>query len=126
LIPTTLVVGARAADRELAIANTLANDTISERLKSAVLLEGLPDGKTLLVSDDSLIVVRIAAGCLCCSNNMIMRTYLDRLIRQKPQQLFLSLSTDTHLEQIKQFLTAPTYENVLEIRGVFNLNPTIA
>jgi len=77
----------------------------------------------LLEEKDNLIVVRIAAGCLCCSNNMIMRIYLNRLIQQKPQRLYLSLSTDTHLEQIKQFLTAPSYENILELTKVLNLNP---
>jgi len=127
MIQTTLVLGKSALDREQTIASELAN-TVAANVcqppqKTAILLEGLGSGKMLLEEKDNLIVVRIAAGCLCCSNNMIMRIYLNRLIQQKPQRLYLSLSTDTHLEQIKQFLTAPSYENILELTKVLNLNP---
>lgn len=126
MIPTVLVLGMSAFDREQAIVNELAANTVLNipHQRSAILLEGLSDGKSLLVMDDKTIVARIAAGCLCCSNNMIMRIHLNRLIQKKPQQLFLSLSTDTHLEQIKQFLAAPSYLNILKLAKVLNLNPT--
>jgi G3E family GTPase len=123
MIPTTLVMGKTAFDREQAIATELeANATLNPPLlKSAVLLEGFSDGKTTLVADDKLTVVRISSGCVCCSNNMIMGTYLNRLIQQKPQQLFLSLSTASHLEQIKQFLAAGSYANILKLSKVIDL-----
>jgi hypothetical protein len=121
MIQTTLVLGKSAFDREQAIADELT--LIPSFQKTAILLEGLGSGKTLLEPKENVVIVRIAAGCLCCSNNMIMRIYLNRLIQQKPQQLYLSLSTGTHLEQIKQFLTAPDYKNVLELTKVLNLNP---
>jgi G3E family GTPase len=121
MISTWLVVGMSAFDREQAITKLLTN---TASLKSAILIEGLSDGKSILESNDLVIVARIASGCLCCSNNMIMRIYLNRLIRQKPQQLILSLSTSSHLDQIEEFLAAPDYAKNLEVSGVVNLNLT--
>jgi len=127
MIPTTLVMGGVALDRELAIADALTGNAAlnTPLIKSAILLEGFSDGKSTLNADDKTIIVRIAPGCVCCNNNMIMGIYLNRLIQQKPQQLFLSLSTVSHLEQIKQFLTAPGYVNILKLTNVLNLNPTV-
>jgi G3E family GTPase len=124
---TWLVVGMSAFDREQAISTVLNNAAINDGAfpKSAILIEGLSDGKSLLESNDQTIVARIASGCLCCSNNMIMRIYLNRLIRQKPQHLFLSLSTDTHLDQIRQFLSTPDYAEHVGLIQVLNLNPTM-
>jgi len=124
VIPTTLVIGASATERERAIAVAMADDPDSELIKSAILLEGLSDGKPMLLTQDNCIVIRIAAGCLCCSNNMIMRTYLNRLIQQKPQQLFLSLSNHLHLERIKDAISSGGYENVLEFSCLLDLNHT--
>jgi len=123
MIPTTLVVGASALEREQAIANRLA--AIPVPTKSAVVLEGLASGRTLLVPDEHVLVARIASGCLCCSNNMIMRIYLNRMIQQKPQQLFLSLSNSDHLDQIKLFFSSSGYELLLDLTEVIDLNPTI-
>jgi len=124
MIPTTLVVGASAVEREQAIAEALAGNPDPSPLKVGVLLEGLSTGGVALVPDEHLLINRIASGCLCCSNNMIMRIYLNRLIQQKPQRLFLSLSNDAHLEQINLFLGSSGYEHVLELTTVINLNPT--
>ena len=126
MIPTTLVVGAQASDREQAIANALAAESNPESHKSAILLEGLADGKSTLSASQQRVIIRIAAGCLCCSNNMIMRIYLNRLIQQKPQHLFLSLSNRAHLDQISAFLRSPAYENVLESVRVLDLNRIFA
>jgi G3E family GTPase len=87
-----------------------------------VLLEGFSDGKPCLVDNDHLIIARIATGCLCCSNNMIMRIYLNRLIHQKPQRLFLGLSTDTHLDQITQFFNAPDYAKIIALSKILKLS----
>jgi G3E family GTPase len=124
MISTTLVLGKSASEREQAIANEISTADLPFR-KTAVLLEGLASGKSPLESKNNVVVVRIAAGCLCCSSNMIMRIYLNRLIAQKPQQLFLSLSTATHLEQIQQFLSTPDYQQHLLLTKVLNLNAII-
>ncbi|PRC93319.1 GTPase [Solimicrobium silvestre] len=122
MIKTILVIGGTAFEREVAITNALATSSEPDFKKSAVLLEGLADGKTTLLSDTNTIISRIASGCLCCGNNMIMRVYLNRLIQQNPHQLFLSLSTAEHLEQVKLFLTTPSYKKILELSTELNLN----
>lgn len=124
MIRTTLVIGASASAREWAIAQAMADDPNSALIKSAILLEGLADGTASLVTQENCIVIRIAAGCLCCSNNMIMRTYLNRLIQQRPQQLFLSLSNYAHLDRIKDAIGSGGYENVLEFSRLIDLNHT--
>ena len=123
MIPTTLVVGASTFEREQLIANRLA--ALPVTMKSAVILEGLADGKTLLVADEHVLIARIASGCLCCSNQMIMRVYLNRMIVQKPQQLLLSLSNSEHLDQIKLFFSSLEYEQLLTLVEVIDLNLTI-
>ena len=119
MIATTLVVGANAAQREQAIAARVATTDTS---KSAVLLEGLADGSALLSASQQLLLVRIAAGCLCCSNDMILRVYLNRLIQQRPQQLFLSLSSSQHLPQLLEKLTSDVYAPKLNLMPVLNLD----
>lgn len=119
MIPTTVVVGACASKREQTIADQLNSTVLGKR---AVLLEGLSDGSALLSASPQLLVVRIAAGCVCCSNEMILRVYLNRLIQQKPQQLFLSLSTATHLPQLLERLTSAAYASNLKLLPVLNLD----
>jgi G3E family GTPase len=82
---------------------------------TAILLEGLPDGHTRLLDEAApgLTVVRIAPGCICCSGNLPMRVHLNRLLRQKPQRLFLSIASTDHLAEIRRFLSAPPYEQML-------------
>ncbi|TDK61345.1 GTP-binding protein [Sapientia aquatica] len=120
MIPTFLVLGGSASEREQAIAQQLTSNV--ESIKTAVILEGLADGKNHLEANDNLIVTRIAAGCLCCTNNMIMRVYLNRLIQQKPQQLFLSLSSSDHLDQVVTLLSSGGYEKNLELADQLNLH----
>lgn len=116
MIATTLVVGASAAQREQAIA-----DLLTCAGKSAVLLEGMSHGNAHLSASEHVLVVRIAAGCLCCSNDMILRVYLNRLIQQRPKQLFLSLSSAQHLPQLLAQLTSATYLPKLNMMPVLNL-----
>ena len=120
MIPTFLVFGGSASEREQSIAQQLTSNV--ESIKTAVILEGLADGKNHLQVDDNLIVTRIAAGCLCCTNNMIMRVYLNRLIQQKPRQLFLSLSSSDHLDQVVTLLSSGGYEKNLELADQLNLH----
>lgn len=119
MIPTTLVLGSTGTAREQAIAGRLQSNANGI---NAVLLEGLAHGDAFLSASPQLLVVRIAAGCLCCSNEMILRVYLNRLIHQKPQQLFLSLSTATHLPQLLEQLTSAAYAPKLKLMPVLNLD----
>lgn len=119
MINTFLVIGATSEARESAIAKQLADYSHS---KTAVLIEGLANGKTVLTASADIVIARIASGCLCCSNNLIMRVNLNRLIQQQPKQLLISLATDTHLDKVKQFLTSSGYGQHLDLNGVIDLN----
>lgn len=112
---TTLVVGGRASDREAAIAAAL-----NPQLDSAVILEGLSDGHSVLADltesgASSANIIRIAPGCLCCAGNMILRVTLNRLLRHPPAQLFISLANAEHVGQLRAWLSEPPYQQLLAL-----------
>lgn len=112
----TLVTGRQASIREAALAQL-----IDEHRKTALILEGLPTGTASFFEDRSnLMQVRIAPGCLCCTGNLVLRVTLNRLLRQVPDDIFISLANDTHLEQLRQFLSSPPYDKLL------HLEPTLS
>ncbi len=110
MIPVTLVVGASGRQREQAIAEQIAQRRGGS---SAVLIEGLSSGHALLEALPSVTVLRIAPGCLCCSNQLIMRTYLHRMMQQRPDHLYLSLANHEHLDQLQTSLQSDHYKNTL-------------
>ena len=130
---TVLVTGASAAAREQAIAALLAIPPAAvsdpavvpdvgagaSRDFSAVILEGLGVAATPLETGPGLQVVRIAPGCLCCDGNLVLRVTLNRLLRQRPGRLFLGLASSEHLDQLRSWLAAPPYDQLLA------LNPTV-
>lgn len=111
MIRVTLVTGRQAAKREAAIAGA-----IDPARQTALILEGLPTGSSSLFEEQAnLKQVRIAPGCLCCTGNLTLRVTLNRLVRQAPDDVFISLATDTHLEQLRQFLASPPYDDLLQL-----------
>lgn len=109
----TLVIGATAALREAAIAARLdpATDT-------AAILEGLPSDRLALETATRLRISRIAPGCLCCTGNLTMRVTLNRILRQPPRQLYISLASAEHLDRLHIFLTQPPYDGLLKLTQV--------
>ncbi|TXF97299.1 GTPase [Massilia arenae] len=130
---TVLVIGASAAAREQAIAALLAIPssvtsadagaagvgTDTSQAFSAVILEGMGVAAAPLETGPGLQVVRIAPGCLCCDGNLVLRVTLNRLLRQRPGRLFLGLASSEHLDQLRSWLAAPPYDQLLA------LNPTV-
>ncbi len=111
MIRLILVTGQQAALREAAIANSLSPDK-----KTALILEGLPAGTAARFEDGpQLLQKRIAPGCLCCTGNLTLRVTLNRLLRQKPQEIYISLANDAHIEQLKEFLRSPPYDGLLRV-----------
>ncbi|MGK5069606.1 hypothetical protein D3C81_465970 [compost metagenome] len=119
--PLTLVSGARAADREAAIAAALRPHEAV-----AVILEGLADGNSILAGlaeqaspspSFPLQLLRIAPGCLCCSGNLVLRVTLNRLLRHPPARLFISLADATHIEQLRSWLGASPYDSLLALQA---------
>ncbi|NHZ60889.1 GTPase [Massilia genomosp. 1] len=110
----TLVTGGPAAQREAAVAARLAHAGPPRGLV-AVVLEGLPSGQTLLSPSDSLHVYRIAPGCLCCTGNLVLRVTLNRILRLRPELLFIGLAATDHLDQLRSWLQEPPYDQLLEL-----------
>lgn len=123
-VPTWLVTGPRAGQREAAIAAHLAPDQ-----PSVIILEGLSDGSSALVFEDGAgpavhpVVHRIAPGCLHCSGNLILRVTLNRVLRQAPARLYISLATSTHLEQLRTWLSEPPYGELLSLQPDLSADP---
>ena len=116
----TLVVGGTYAARESAIAASLRAGQ-----RSAVILEGLPDGKpglpdTAIAPGD---IRRIAPGCLCCTGNLTMRVTLNRVLRHPPQRLFISLADAGHLAAIRSFLGTGPYQSLLTLTDDLHIPP---
>lgn len=117
---TTLVTGPSARLREAAIAAVLA-----PAVTTALILEGLSDGNSLLpVTSDlqlarssalPLQIVRIAPACLCCTGNLILRVTLNRILRRAPRRLFISLANAQHIEHLRLFLTQAPYDQYLSM-----------
>ncbi len=138
---TSLVTGSTAAAREAAIAallampfdaasaspasvSSLAADgatSPASRLPApaipfdAVILEGLGVAATPLETGPGLQVMRIAPGCLCCDGNLVLRVTLNRLLRQRPRRLFIGLASSEHLDQLRSWLAAPPYDQLLAL-----------
>ena len=85
----------------------------------AVILEGLGVASTPLESGPGLQVMRFAPGCLCCDGNLVLRVTLNRLLRQRPRRLFIGLASSEHLDQLRSWLSAPPYDQLLA------LDPTV-
>jgi hypothetical protein len=114
-VALTLVTGASARAREQAIAAHL-----QPRLASAAILEGLADPGDWLPASDSLVVFRIAPGCLCCTGNLVLRVTLNRVLRQPPRQLFIGLAQSEHLDQLRSWLQQAPYDQLLELTPVLH------
>jgi hypothetical protein len=123
--PVTLVTGGTVGEREAAIADLIANLDMASLSDSpqtiGIILEGLADGTNHFAEFagnshfPSLTISRIAPGCPCCIGNLTMRVTLNRVLRKAPDQLYLSLSSSSHLEQVRSFLMQPPYNNLIEL-----------
>ncbi len=109
-VAASLVTAATAGARERLIAAQLCRSAFS-----AVLLEGLPDGHAILLPSPTLLIERIAPGCLCCTGNLVLRVTLNRLLRRRPERLFIGLATTEHLDQLRSWLQQRPYDQLLEL-----------
>jgi hypothetical protein len=111
-VPTTLVTGPSSGARERLIAAQLAPAGAGI---CAVLLEGLPDGQTILAPSPTILIERIAPGCLCCTGNLVLRVTLNRLLRRRPERIYIGLATTEHLDQLRSWLKNAPYDQLLEL-----------
>lgn len=115
----TLVSGGSYAQRENAIAAAIRDLPPGQEI--AVILEGLPEGNILLRDSPHLQVQRIAPGCLCCTGNLPLRVTLNRLLRRRPQRLYLGVASNAHLEQLQQTLQQAPYDQLLLAESAISL-----
>lgn len=109
----TLVCGGDASLREEKIASLLVPGR-----RNAVIIEGLAGTGTLdsgQTPSPDLTIVRIAPGCPCCTGKLTMRVTLNRVLRENPDQLFLSLANNEHLASVIDFLQEDQYRRRMEI-----------
>jgi hypothetical protein len=109
----TLVSGGSGAAREHAIAAH-----VDPQILNAAIIEGLADGQALLETATEglpLQVVRVAPGCPCCIGNLTMRVTLNRLLRQAPAHLYLSIVDASHKSSIVAFLQGGQYQEHLQL-----------
>jgi hypothetical protein len=116
-VTVTLVTGSSAAAREQAIFDGLNLSNLHrDGAKSAVILEGLPSGNSPLDSLPAhVLCARIAPGCLCCAGNLVLRVTLNRLLRQRPERLFIGVARSEHLDQLRSWLEAEPYDQLLRL-----------
>lgn len=104
-----LVAGGNYQERESWINAELSTSREQSVVKTGIILEGLPSGIMPLQSHPSLIVERIAPGCFCCIGNLVLRVTLNRMLRQKPECLYLAMNNQEHLGSLKNFLESEPY-----------------
>jgi hypothetical protein len=117
---TTLVSGGSAGMREAAIYSVLEQDLgrSGVHLSTALILEGLPDGKAATLPQElaqDLDIKRIAPGCFCCIGNLTLRVTLNRVLRKPPARIYIGIADSTHLPQLRDFLCSPPYDDFLEL-----------
>jgi hypothetical protein len=118
-VTATLVTGASAHAREHAIAAQLLCAGHRDGA-TAVILEGLADAGSPLVPSESLLISRIAPGCLCCTGNLVLRVTLNRLLRQRPGRLFIGVARSEHLDQLRSWLRSAPYDQLLDLAPDLN------
>ena len=109
----TLVTGPSPAAREAAVAAAIAS--LAPGLRCATILEGLPDGRPLLLSSPTLSLHRVAPACLCCTGNLVLRVTLNRILRLRPDRLYIGVANTDHLDQLRSWLRHPPYDQLLEL-----------
>jgi hypothetical protein len=112
-VTTTLVTGPAAAGREQAIFDRLQ---LSDLHLAGIILEGLASGHSPLDNLPAhVLFARIAPGCLCCAGNLVLRVTLNRMLRQRPDHLFIGVARSEHLDQLRSWLQAEPYDQLLRL-----------
>jgi hypothetical protein len=122
LATTTLVTGPSARAREQAIFDRLALSNLhqtgaeSGSSLAGVILEGIASGSSPLDNLPAHVLrARIAPGCLCCAGNLVLRVTLNRMLRQRPEHLFIGVADSEHIDQLRSWLQAEPYDQLLRL-----------
>ncbi len=110
----TLVAGGDAPMREKAIAERLS---VLQQIpaSSAVILEGGTGAGNDVSFAPPIQTIRLAPACPCCVGNLAMRVTLNRILKNPPAQIFISMAQAAHLEALREFLTQSPYDQHVTI-----------
>ncbi|MDY7546640.1 GTPase [Glaciimonas sp. CA11.2] len=115
----TLVTGPSATRRESAVWLSIKTEATSLQQMPGiigVILEGLPDGKSPPEPTHfTLHIKRVAPGCLCCIGLLTLRVTLNRLLRDRPARLYISIADATHIDKIRALLSTSPYDEWLTL-----------
>ncbi|MFT6925335.1 MAG: G3E family GTPase [Psychromonas sp.] len=68
---------------------------------------------------NKIFISEVYGGCLCCSAGMPFRVALNNLIKQvRPDRLFIEPAGAGHLNNIKQLLQGPFYQDVVQLQPI--------
>jgi hypothetical protein len=119
-VATTLVIGPGGAAREQAIMSTLHHHGAGA-MSTGIILEGLAPGSSPLEAlPPHIHLARIAPGCLCCTGNLVLRVTLNRMLRQRPERLFIGVARSEHLDQLRSWLQSEPYDQLLTLTPDLN------
>jgi hypothetical protein len=106
----TIVTGNSVGARDALVARALQPSQ-----RTAAILEGIPDGKSTLDASDKLVLHRVTPACLCCTGNLVLRVTLNRILRTRPDRLYIGVANVDHLDQLRSWLRQPPYDQLLEL-----------
>ncbi|WP_416148311.1 CobW family GTP-binding protein [Salipaludibacillus sp. HK11] len=116
----------------------LLNKCDQKRVKPAILMNEIGkadmDGEILLQNNQKEIVEKLLDGCICCNQKSEVAGAITKLLRQKPDVIFIELTGVANPEEVVDSLTEPELmeslylekvvtvldgENVLEYNSIF-------
>lgn len=123
-IPVNLVTGFLGVGKTTALTKLLANKPANEYWAIVVNEFGEVgiDGATLSTAGDGLQVAEVPGGCVCCTTSPMLRTALNRLVKdRRPDRLLIEPSGLGHPAGIVDLLRDPFMAKTFEVRAVVTL-----
>ncbi|MDR3411386.1 MAG: GTP-binding protein [Formivibrio sp.] len=123
-IPVNLITGFLGVGKTTALTRLLAEKPADEYWAVVVNEFGEVgiDGATLSMAGGGLQVAEVPGGCVCCTTSPMLRTALNRLVKdRRPDRLLIEPSGLGHPAGIVDLLRDPFMAKVFEVRAVVTL-----
>lgn len=119
-IPVTIISGFLGSGKTTLLRHCLAHKPAGARWAVLVNEFGVLGIDEALLGDADALA-QVAGGCICCTTALLLRTNLNRLIRQRPDHLLIEPSGLGHLQGIVALLQEPDLAQWLCISQVWVL-----
>ncbi len=123
-IPVNLITGFLGVGKATALMKLLADKPAAEYWAIVVNEFGEVgiDGTTLSTAGEGLQVAEVPGGCVCCTTSPMLRTALNRLVKdRRPDRLLIEPSGLGHPAGIVDLLRDPFMAKTFELRAVVTL-----